>query len=334
MLLAGDIGGTKTNLAIFCMKDGVRTPLKEATLPSARYASLAELIQDFLADSCFVIERACFGVPGPVRGGKAKVTNLPWLLDVEQLQKALNIPHICLLNDLTAMAHGVPLLESDDLATLNMGESMDHETMAVIAPGTGLGEAVLNWDGAQYQAYPSEGGHADFAPTNELEIGLLRSLLQRYDHVSYEQVCSGIGLPHIYAYLKELQQFTEQAWVSKKLSEVQDGNPVIFQAALQQDEPSPLSVATLKVFASILGAEAGNMALKVMATGGVFLGGGIPPRILPFLQDGLFMQAFLNKGRFTSLLSHVPVHVILNPKVALLGAAYHGFTLAPHSNSL
>jgi glucokinase len=327
MLLAGDIGGTKTNLAIFSARDELRTPLKEDTLPSARYASLAGLIRDFLADTNFSIERACFGVPGPVMGGKAKITNLPWLLDVEQLQRVLNIPSVSLLNDLTAMAHGVPLLRPADLATLNAGEPSEHRTMAVIAPGTGLGEAFLTWEGARYQAHPSEGGHVDFAPTNALEIGLLNYLLKRYEHVSYELVCSGIGLPHIYAYLKETQQFSELAWVSKKLAEVDDGNPVIFQAALQKDAPSQLSIATLKTFATILGAEAGNMALKVLATGGIFLGGGIPPRILSFLQDDLFMRAFLNKGRFSALLARVPVHVILNPKVALLGAAYHGFEM-------
>jgi glucokinase len=327
MLLAGDIGGTKTNLAIFSTKDELRTPLKEETLPSARYASLEELIHDFLADTSFTIECACFGVPGPVMGGKAKITNLPWLLDVEQLQCTLDIPTVGLLNDLTAMAHGVPLLGPADLATLNVGEPHALDTMAVIAPGTGLGEAFLTWEGTRYQAHPSEGGHVDFAPTNALEIGLLSYLLQHYEHVSYELVCSGIGLPHIYAYLKETQQFSELAWVSKKLTEVDDGNPIIFQAALQTEEPSPLSSATLKTFAAILGAEAGNMALKVLATGGVFLGGGIPPRILSFLQDDLFMRAFFNKGRFSALLARVPVHVILNPKVALLGAAYHGFEM-------
>lgn len=327
MLLAGDIGGTKTNLAIFSMKDELRKPLKEGTLPSARYASLAELIQDFLSDTTFSIESACFGVPGPVIDGKARTTNLPWLLDEQQLQVALNIPSVCLLNDLTAMAHAIPLLEPDDLATLNVGEPTTHATMAVIAPGTGLGEAFLTWGGTSYQAHPSEGGHADFAPTNALEIDLLRYLLKRFEHVSYEQVCSGIGLPHIYGFLKETRQFDELAWVGKKLLEVADGNPIIFQAALDKSGSSPLCVATLKTFAAILGAEAGNMALKVLATGGVYLGGGIPPRILSFLQDGVFMQAFLNKGRFSTLLARVPVHVILNPKVALLGAAYHGFEI-------
>jgi glucokinase len=327
MLLAGDIGGTKTNLAIFSMKDELRTPLKEGTFPSARYASLAELIREFLADTTFPIERACFGVPGPVMDGKAKTTNLPWMLEEEQLQNELGIPSVCLLNDLMAMAHAVPLLEAADLATLNVGEPEVHETMAVIAPGTGLGEAFLTWGGNYYYAHPSEGGHTDFAPTDTLEIGLLRYLLDRFEHVSYEQVCSGIGLPHIYAYLKETQQFTELAWVTEKLATVVDGNPVIFQAAMAEAEQSPLCVATLKMFAAILGAEAGNLALKVLATGGIYLGGGIPPRILTFLQDGGFMRAFVNKGRFSTLLSHIPVHVILNPKVALLGAAYHGFEI-------
>jgi len=327
MLLAGDIGGTKTNLAIFSMKDELRTPLKEGTFPSARYASLAELIREFLADTNFSIERACFGVPGPVMDGKAKTTNLPWMLEEEQLQNELGIPSVCLLNDLMAMAHAVPLLEAADLATLNVGEPEVHETMAVIAPGTGLGEAFLTWGGSYYYAHPSEGGHTDFAPTDTLEIGLLRYLLDRFEHVSYEQVCSGIGLPHIYAYLKETQQFTELTWVTEKLATVVDGNPVIFQAAMAEVEQSPLCVATLKTFAAILGAEAGNLALKVLATGGIYLGGGIPPRILTFLQDGGFMRAFANKGRFSTLLSRIPVHVILNPKVALLGAAYHGFEI-------
>jgi glucokinase len=327
MLLAGDIGGTKTNLAIFSMKDELRTPLKEGTFPSAHYASLAELIREFLADTTFSIERACFGVPGPVMDGKAKTTNLPWMLEEEQLQNELSIPSVCLLNDLMAMAHAVPLLEAADLATLNVGEPEVHETVAVIAPGTGLGEAFLTWGGSHYYAHPSEGGHTDFAPTDTLEIGLLRYLLERFEHVSYEQVCSGIGLPHIYAYLKETQQFTELAWVTEKLATVVDGNPVIFQAALAEVEQSPLCVATLETFAAILGAEAGNLALKVLATGGIYLGGGIPPRILTFLQDGGFMRAFVNKGRFSTLLARIPVHVILNPKVALLGAAYHGFEI-------
>jgi glucokinase len=327
MLLAGDIGGTKTNLAIFSMKDELRTPLKEGTFPSAHYASLAELIREFLADTTFSIERACFGVPGPVMDGKAKTTNLPWMLEEEQLQNELSIPSVCLLNDLMAMAHAVPLLEAADLATLNVGEPEVHETVAVIAPGTGLGEAFLTWGGSHYYAHPSEGGHTDFAPTDTLEIGLLRYLLERFEHVSYEQVCSGIGLPHIYAYLKETQQFTELVWVTEKLATVVDGNPVIFQAALAEVEQSPLCVATLETFAAILGAEAGNLALKVLATGGIYLGGGIPPRILTFLQDGGFMRAFVNKGRFSTLLARIPVHVILNPKVALLGAAYHGFEI-------
>jgi glucokinase len=327
MLLAGDIGGTKTNLAIFSIKDELRTPLKEGTFPSAHYASLAELIRAFFADSTFPIERACFGVPGPVMDGKAKITNLPWILEEQQLQDELGIPSVCLLNDLMAMAHAVPLLEAADLATLNVGEPDPHDTMAVIAPGTGLGEAFLTWGGSHYYAHPSEGGHTDFAPTNQLELGLLRYLLDRFEHVSYEQVCSGIGLPHLYAYLKETQPLTELTWVTEKLATVVDGNPVIFQAAMAEVDPSPLCIATLKTFSTILGAEAGNLALKVLATGGIYLGGGIPPRILTFLQAGEFMQAFVNKGRFSTLLSRIPVHVILNPKVALLGAAYHGFEI-------
>lgn len=327
MLLAGDVGGTKTILAIFSSETELRTPLKEATFSSAHYPSLADLVQSFLSDVNVPIERACFGVPGPVIERRAKTTNLPWALDEIQLQKALHIPSIRLLNDLAAMAQSIPLLEREDLCTLNEGTPKPHGSLAIIAPGTGLGEAFMTWDETCYRPHASEGGHADFAPTNQLEIGLLHALLERFEHVSYEQVCSGLGIPHIYTYLKETSVIEETALVAEKIARVDDINPIIFEAALAKDTPSPLCVATLKTFVSILGAEAGNLALKVLSTGGIYLGGGIPPRILSFLQDGTFMKAFQNKGRLAEVLLQVPVHVILNPKVALIGAACYGFTL-------
>jgi glucokinase len=325
MLLAGDIGGTKTNLAIFSSQAELHTPLYEETLPSARYLSLEALVQDFLRKNGLTVERACFGVPGPVIEGKAKITNLPWLLDEQQLQETLRIPTLRLVNDLAAMAYAIPLLEAEDLYTLNEGEPEARGTRAIIAPGTGLGEAFLTWEGTHYVAHPSEGGHTDFAPTNAFEIGLLRSLLDRFTHVSYEQVCSGIGIPHLYTYLKGNTHLEEQPAISAKIATGPDPTPIIFQGAMAEEEPSALCVATLGAFASILGAEAGNLALKVMATGGVYLGGGIPPRVLPFLQDGRFLHAFQNKGRLSAVLERIPVHVILSPKSALMGAAYHGF---------
>lgn len=327
ILLAGDVGGTKTNLAIFASKDKLRTPLLEAKLPSARYPSLASLVKDFLSNVKSSVDCAVFGVAGPVANGRAKITNLPWTMQEQQLQEELDIPVIHLLNDLEAMANAVPLLEPSDVHTVNPGTPVPHAPIAVVAPGTGLGEAFLTWDGARYRTYPSEGGHVDFAPRTPFESGLLVYMLGRLEHVSYEHVCSGIGLPNIYAYLKESGTFEEPAWLAEQLVKTEDHTPIIVNAALSEQDSSGICAATLKTFVGILGAEAGNMALKVLATGGVYLGGGISPRILSFLKGEEFMRAFKNKGRFSDLLASIPVQVILNPNVGLIGAAAHGFDL-------
>jgi glucokinase len=324
MLLAGDIGGTKTTLAVFSPEAGPRAPLAEATFRSAEYPSLETLAREFLSQVDSKVDRASFGVAGPVASGRAVATNLPWAIDETQLRATLNLSSVRLLNDLTALAHAVPFLESTDLHTLNEGRPVPGGAIAVIAPGTGLGEAFLTWDGSRYHPHPSEGGHADFAPTNALELGLLGHLQDRHGHVSYERVCSGRGLPSIYAYLRDSGRATEPAWLTEQLAAVDDPAPVIVNAALDEDRPCELCAATLGMFASILGAEAGNLALKVLASGGVYLGGGIPPRILPALESEQFLQAFHYKGRFSDLLMQIPVHVILDPKVALLGAACHG----------
>jgi len=229
-----------------------------------------------------------------------------------------------LLNDLAAIAHAVPFLEPADLHTLNEGQPVPGGAIAVIAPGTGLGEAFLTWDGARYRPHASEGGHTDFAPNNPFEVELLRTLQDRFEHVGYERVCSGRGLPNIYAYLKDSGYAEEPAWLTEQLASTDDPTPVIVNAALDGERPCELCVATLNAFVSILGAEAGNLALKVLAGGGVYLGGGIPPRILPALEDEQFMKAFRHKGRMSDFLARVPMRVILNPKVALVGAACHG----------
>lgn len=325
MLLAGDIGGTKTNLAVFSAETGWRVPHAEATFPSATYLSLEALVQAFLAQHDFSVDRASFGVAGPVVAGRATITNLPWVMEETQLQQALHIPSVSLLNDLDAIAHAVPFLESQDLHTLNEGQPVSGGAIAVIAPGTGLGEAFLTWDGSHYQAHTSEGGHADFAPTNTFEIELLRYLMTRFPHVSFERVCSGKGLPNIYAFLKDTGYAEEPPWLAEQLAATRDWTPIIVNNALDQEKACELCIATLNAFVSILGAEAGNLSLKVLATGGVYLGGGIPPRIHSYLDVERFMQAFTHKGRFTQMLARIPVHVILNPKVALLGAARHGF---------
>jgi len=259
--------------------------------------------------------------------GRATITNLPWVMDEEQLQAALHLSSVRLLNDLNAIAHAVPFLESADLHTLNDGQQVSDGNIAIIAPGTGLGEAFLTWDASRYRPHASEGGHADFAPNNALEAGLLRHLQERFEHVSCERVCSGRGLPNIYGFLKDSGYADEPTWLAQELAAAGDPTPIIVNTALDNETQCQLCVATLNTFISILGAEAGNLALKVLATGGVYLGGGIPRRILPALEQGRFMQAFRNKGRLSELLELMPVHVILNPQTALLGAACHGLEL-------
>ena len=324
MILAGDIGGTKTNLAIYSSEAGPRAPLVEATFPSGEYPSLETLAREFLAGVDLPVDRGAFGVAGPVVSGQATITNLPWVMDEEQLRESLNLSSVRLLNDLLAIAHSVPALEGVDLHTLNEGEAEPGGAVAVVAPGTGLGEAYLTWDGARYRAHASEGGHTSFAPVTPLELDLLRFLLDRFEHVSCERVCSGKGLPNIYAFLEESGRGEEPDWLTEQLAETDDPTPVIVRAALDGDRPCDLCVVALHTFVSILGSEAGNVALKVLATGGVYLGGGIPPRILAALDNDRFMAAFQNKGRLADLLGRIPVQVILNPKAALLGAACYG----------
>lgn len=324
MLLAGDIGGTKTNLAICDPEIGPREPLVEATLASAEFPSLEALVDSFISTVEFKITRACFGVAGPVVGGRATITNLPWIMDERQLAESLSVTSVRLLNDLESIAYAIPRLEPHDLHMVNEGRAASKGAIAVIAPGTGLGEAFLTWEQDRYCAHPSEGGHADFAPTDVLELGLLRYLWDRYEHVSYERVCSGLGLPNIYAYLKASGYADEPTWLADRLAQAQDATPVIVNNALHQDERCALCEGTLRTFVSILGAEAGNLALKTLATGGVYLGGGIPPRILPALDRSNFMRAFCDKGRFRELMTHIPVRVILNSRAPLMGAAAYG----------
>ncbi|TKB28402.1 glucokinase [Desulfopila sp. IMCC35006] len=328
MILAGDIGGTKTALGIYSPEKGIGTPLARETFASAKYACLEDIVAEFRLKFDFEIEKAAFGVAGPVAGGKAVITNLPWTIDEDQLKNALDTSSVKLLNDLEAISWSVSSLEENDIYALNdNGEPEKGGTIAVIAPGTGLGEAFLVWDGSRYLAHASEGGHADLAPTNELEIELLRYLLKKYERVSYERVCSGIGIPNIYNFFKDSGRIEEPAWLMKELVNVQDPTPLIVNTALEKESSCPICKATLDMFISFLGAEAGNMALKILPTGGVYLGGGIPPRILPQLQKGLLMKTFLQKGRMSKLLSKMPVNVILKSDMALTGTAYYGLEI-------
>lgn len=323
MLLAGDIGGTKTAVALFSTDSDILQPDVEVIFQNRNYDSLEAIIYEFMRDNPKSITSASFGVAGPVVKGRAHITNLPWIIDQAAIQKAFDFPHVHLLNDLEAIASAVPHLSGEDLVTLNEGTPEAHGAIAVIAPGTGLGEAFLVWNGERYQAHPSEGGHVSFGPTNPDQVDLLVYMLTQFDHVSVERVCSGSGIPNIYASIRHNGRFQEPEWLQKQLAEAIDPTPVIVQAAIEHK--TPICVAALELFMDILADEASNMALKVLSTGGVYLGGGMPPRILSELQEPRFMQVFSRKGRFSDLMRNMPVHVIRNPKTALYGAAYYAF---------
>lgn len=321
MILAGDIGGTKTICALFSRETGPHHPLVEATFPSSGYPSLEAIVEAFLAEHPAPIEAACFGVAGPVVDGRAAITNLAWVVETATLQQVLGGAPVALINDLMAVAQAVPFLDADDCVTLNPGTPLAGGAIGVIAPGTGLGEAFLTLDHARYRAHPSEGGHSSFAPTTPTEAGLLAYLLEQHNHVSYERVCSGIGIPNIYAFFRDRVFQQETPWVAELLATAEDPTPVIVRGALEPTGPCPICAATLDCFIGIFGSEAGNLALKVLATGGIYLGGGIPPRLLPQLRGPRFLSAMQNKGRFREMMERVPVHVILNAKTALYGAA-------------
>ena len=322
LLLAGDIGGTKTALAVYSAERGPRAPLAQCEFPSAKYASLPVMVREFLSGTDLTVDRASFAVAGPVIGGSSHVTNLSWDLSETGLAAELKLESVGLLNDLEAIGDAVPSLGPSDLHTLNAGQPVDGGAIAVIAPGTGLGEAFLIYDGARYRAFPSEGGHASFAPRNELEAGLLTYLKRRFEHVSVERVCSGPGLLNIYHYLRDMSYAPESPEMGRALAAAEYAPPLIGGAA-QRPDPDPLSHAALTLMVSILGSESGNLALKVLSLGGVYLAGGIPPRILPVLRDGHFLAAFTAKGRMSELLGRMPISVVAL-RAALLGAAIRG----------
>jgi glucokinase len=323
MLLVGDVGGTKTDLAVYSRHGGPHSPITQAVVHSADYPSLRALATEFLLKVKMPVERACFDVAGPVIEGSAKVTNLPWVMDEVSLAKDLNLKSVRLVNDLEAVARAIPILRPEDVRTLNEGRPILGGAIGVVAPGTGLGESFLTWDGSKYVPHSSEGGHSDFAPTDERQIGLLKYLLERFDHVGVERVCSGIGIPNIYEYLREIEQIPEHPEVARLIASAKDPTPIITNAALDPSHPSKLCEATIEVFISILASETANLAIKVFATGGIYLAGGIPLHILNLLERPAFMECFKRKGRFAQLMERTPVHVILN-HAALVGSAAYG----------
>jgi glucokinase len=324
MLLAGDIGGTKTLLGLYKPESGARQPVAEAEFHSANYPGLEEIVREYLGQTNQTATSACFDVAGPVIKGRAHLTNLPWSLEEEALARDLGLKKVVLLNDLKAIAYAVPHLQTAELHTLNPGKPDPQGAMAVIAPGTGLGEAFLVWSGTEYVASSSEGGHANFGPADETQADLWRHVAKKFGHVSYERVCSGQGLPNLYDFLRDTRYAPEPPEFAAKLAAAPDPTPLIVEAALDDPAANPLCAATMQLFVDILGAEAGNLALKVLATGGLYLAGGIPKRVLPWLTDGRFMQAFVDKGRFADLLRDIPVHIVVS-RAALLGAVLYGF---------
>lgn len=319
VVLAGDVGGTKTRLGLFRVDSAGSSLLLSQAYPSSNFGDLESVIAIFLQGQ-EQLSAATFGVAGPVVSGAAVATNLPWKISERSLQKFLSLRTVSLLNDLVANAHGIEVMQPGDFMTLNRGSRADGNR-ALLSAGTGLGSAILFWDGARHIPSPSEGGHVDFGPKDRLELGLLRYLFEQYGHVSYERILSGSGLFSIYRFLRDTGKYgKEPAWLSQQM-EQEDPAAVIAEAA--RLGKSKLCEATLDLFVSIYGAAAGNLALQVMATGGVFVGGGIAPKISWKLKDGAFMKAFTNKGRLSPIVTRIPVKVIMNDQAALLGAAAH-----------
>jgi glucokinase len=320
MILAGDVGGTKVTLALYEFEQGHLVHKREERFPAPEFPGLEQIIRKFVtASESAAITAACFGVPGPVRGGRLRLTNLPWELDSAEMSANLKIPHIFLINDLEANGYGIPELSADQIFTLNVGDPSAVGNRAVVSAGTGLGEGLLVWNGKTHIPMASEGGHTDFAARNPLEAELLVYLFKKLGgRVSYERVLSGPGITNIYEFLRDVKGMEEPTWLRDRIR-TEDPNAVIGEAGEQGT--SELCAKTLEMFVSSYGAEAGNMVLKVLAVGGMYLGGGIAPKIMKTMKNGVFMKAFTDKGRLSALTINAPVHIILESRCALLGAA-------------
>ena len=324
LVLAGDIGGTKTSLALFSVRGDKLHAESTRTFPSKQYSGLVPILREW--GDTQRLAAACFGIAGPVVDGRVKTTNLPWLIDTEQLRRALKLQAVHLLNDLEASAFGLFTLENDEFLTLNEGEMRESGNKALIAAGTGLGQAILYDDGHHFRPIASEGGHGDFAPRSEIEVELWRYLSGRFGHVSYERAISGPGLVNIYRFLKEVRGMAEPAELAEKFSAGDDAGAVISQTALAGE--FEICVRALDLFTAAYGAEAGNLALRAKSVRGLYVGGGIAPKIAAKLQDGTFMRALTDKGRYSDFLKAIPVQVVLNEQAALRGAGYYAAFLS------
>jgi glucokinase len=318
MILAGDIGGTNARLAYFQPQNGHLRLVSERVFPSREHSELGEIVTQFLEDSDTRPEVACFGIAGPVRNGRVETSNLPWIVEQSRLAKQIHLPATLLINDLEANAWGIAALAAADLVPLNKVSGPTVGNQGVIAPGTGLGEAGLFWDGTRHHVFACEGGHTDFGPQGDLQIELVRFLERRFGHVSYERILSGPGLVNVYEFLLESGCGKEAPELA---AAIQKGDPAAAISRAAVDNSCPLAVKALDLWVAVYGAEAANLALKVMATGGLFLAGGISPKILTKLTGPAFMKSFVEKGRLRPLLESIPVQVVMNDKAGLLGAA-------------
>ena len=319
-LLAADIGGTKTNIGIFDSEQGCQGAIVEETLLCKNYSSFNELLKDFLDGKEHQIECACFAAAGPVREGRVQLTNLPWLLEEEELRQVLGIESVYVINDLVALAYSIPELTEKDIVTLHKGAPEKLGTMGIVAPGTGLGMAFLVWDGSKYIACPSEGGHIGFTPNSDLEIELLQYYSRKGEHVSCEFFCSGQGISYIYKFLKMKHCFEEPEWLKALFNEAEDVTPVIVDLALDENIDCSICTETLKLFVDLLAGASRNLALTVMSTGGIYLGGGISVKILKFFNRSNFSINFKKMGKMSELIEHIPLKVISTPKAPLVGA--------------
>lgn len=314
-ILAGDVGGTKS---LLCICDDSLRPSIEKRYPSAG-ADFGDIVRTFLAETGATPDKACFGIAGPVSNDVCRTTNLPWVIDARELEKSCKIAKVRLVNDFHANAASIEILTDQDTITLKEGTRDPKGPVAILGAGTGLGEAFLFHDGSQYQVIASEGGHCDFAPRNDEEIAVLKYLIKKFNgHVSYERILAGKGFVNIYEALAEMGYAPESKAVKDELQR-EDPPSVVSRHGVAGDDK--LCQRSVEIFCAVYGAEAANLALKVMASGGVFIVGGIAPKIMPRLKDGNFVKAFLDKGRLTRLVESVPVRVITNPLAPILGAA-------------
>jgi glucokinase len=319
MILAGDIGGTRTRLAAFETEGSKLKCVVEKTYPSQEHNGLAEIVSDFVKTEGIPVHSACFGVAGPVRGGRSKISNLPWTIDSRELAQQLKLESVGLINDLEAYAYGVDALESKDLVTLSPGLEDAEGNRAVVSARTGLGVAGLYWDGFRHHPFACEGGHTDFAPRNDLEVELFRYVLKKHGHASSERILSGPGIKTIYDFLRDTKRAEEPAWLKQEMEKSHDAPALI--SKMSQENKAPICDQTMSVFVSAYGAKVGDYALNFMSTGGVFVCGIIAARNLPKMKDPIFMESFLSKGRMRDLLQDMTVKVVLNDDCGIMGAA-------------